>query len=129
LYERVLLATRSGEEYTCERRLSGKTQPQGVEMAEDETSGGVGKSRLTTFFTTLPGILTGIAALVTAVATLIGVFATRDGGVTTDSGTTSVATIAGANDPREAPNAPPGAFAIAIGDTAGTYEFRVLGAP
>jgi hypothetical protein len=46
-------------------------------MAEgEEDSGG---SWLKTFFTSLPGVLTGVAALVTAIAALTGVFLTRGG--------------------------------------------------
>jgi hypothetical protein len=43
-------------------------------MPDEKGSGG---SRLKTFFTTLPGILTGAAALVTAVAALAGLFLSR----------------------------------------------------
>jgi hypothetical protein len=46
-------------------------------MAEDDkgSSGG----GLKTFFTTLPGILTGLAAVLTAIAAIAGVFLTRGG--------------------------------------------------
>jgi hypothetical protein len=47
-------------------------------MAEDNE--GSGGSRLKTFFTSLPGILTGLAALLTAIAAVAGVFLTRGGG-------------------------------------------------
>jgi hypothetical protein len=46
-------------------------------MAQDDK--GSGGSRLKTFFTSLPGILTGLAALLTAIAAVAGVFLTRGG--------------------------------------------------
>jgi hypothetical protein len=53
----------------------GRTIPLAV--SDDEE--GFGGSRLKTFFTSLPGILTGSAALVTAVVALAGLFLTRGG--------------------------------------------------
>jgi hypothetical protein len=53
--------------------------------ANEEDSGG---SWLKTFFTSLPGVLTGVAALLTAIAALAGVFFTGggdDGGGTTSA--------------------------------------------
>jgi hypothetical protein len=59
-------------------------------MTESEESSG--SSWVKTFFTSLPGVLTGVAALVTAIAALTGVFltrggdeGTRDGGLRTPS--------------------------------------------
>jgi hypothetical protein len=47
-------------------------------MAEGDE--GSSDSRLKTFFTSLPGILTGLAALLTAIAAVAGLFLTRGGG-------------------------------------------------
>jgi hypothetical protein len=52
-------------------------EPRINRMAEDDKGSSAG--RLKTFFTSLPGILTGLAAVLTAIAAVAGVFLTRGG--------------------------------------------------
>jgi hypothetical protein len=79
-----------------------------------------GRSRFLTFWTTLPGVLTGLAALLTAVISVVTVLHSGGGSPTTPAAATSMAAVSSPSFATTRNSSPPGTSDTNIASSGGT---------